>query len=292
MKRQSNKRPDVILCADIHLREDTPVCRNDNFQRAQWEKLQFIKDLQRKHDCPVFHAGDLFHHWKPSPWLLSKAIEHLPDEFITVYGNHDLPQHNIELKRKCGIYTLASAGVLKTLTGCHWGKQPTDMVNHINVMGKRVLVWHVFTYEGKAPFPGITSQKGHALLAKHPTYDLIVTGDNHTPFTVTDGKRVLVNPGSMMRTTADQIDHRPRVYLWYAGEARVEPVYLPIAEDVISREHIDRQEQRNKRIDAFISRLDEDWEAELAFEENLKRFAAKNRVRDTVMEIVYKSIES
>jgi N-acetylmuramoyl-L-alanine amidase len=44
------------------------------------------KKLQEKHQCPVFHAGDLFDYWKPSPWLISKAIEHLPDKFYTIYN--------------------------------------------------------------------------------------------------------------------------------------------------------------------------------------------------------------
>ena len=59
-----------------------------------------FSDLQQKYDCPVYHAGDLFDYWKPSPALLAKTMEHLPKDFYTAYGNHDLPQHNIELAYK------------------------------------------------------------------------------------------------------------------------------------------------------------------------------------------------
>ena len=82
--------------SDPHLRDSIPTCREEEeFQEAQWNKMDFIKALQVKHDCVVLCGGDFFHHWKASPWLLSKTIEHLPARFHTIYGQHDLPQHNI-----------------------------------------------------------------------------------------------------------------------------------------------------------------------------------------------------
>ena len=62
---------DFILCADIHLMESTPICRLDDFvEQTQWRKLQWLKDLAIKHNCPVLCSGDLFDYWKPSPALL------------------------------------------------------------------------------------------------------------------------------------------------------------------------------------------------------------------------------
>ena len=108
------KPPSTILASDFHLREDHPVCRTDDFWQAQWKKVDFVSELQEKYDCPVLHAGDLFDFWKPSPYLLTETIKHLPNKFFTVYGQHDLPQHNLKLAYKCGINTLAEAGKLKT----------------------------------------------------------------------------------------------------------------------------------------------------------------------------------
>src|SRR5690606_7962245 len=98
--------------------------RTDDFQASQWKKLRFLKKLQKKHNCPVLHAGDLFHHWKPSPYLLAKTMKNLPKQFRTVYGQHDLPQHNFELRNKSGIYALEAARSLEVLEGCHWGDSP------------------------------------------------------------------------------------------------------------------------------------------------------------------------
>jgi DNA repair exonuclease SbcCD nuclease subunit len=65
---------DAILGADLHIRESVPACRIDDYINAQWTKLLFIQNLCEKNGCPFLVAGDLFDHWKPSPYLLSRCI--------------------------------------------------------------------------------------------------------------------------------------------------------------------------------------------------------------------------
>ena len=292
MLRTSKKitKPDLILTADWHLRETHPRCRLDNFcEETQWKKVKFIADIQEQYNCPVIHAGDLFDYWKPSPYLLSKTIEYLPKQFYTVYGNHDLPQHNIELAEKSGIYTLERANCInriipKEIQLISWGMMPFE--NEDNV-----LVWHIFTYQGKEPFPGCVSLTAKKLLKNYPQYDLIVTGDNHQSFIEEYEDRLLVNPGSIFRMDADQINHKPRIYLYYASTNSVESIYIPIEESVISRQHIDVVKERDDRINAFITQLNDNWQIGLSFEENIKQFEHKNNVRKSVMDIIYKAIE-
>lgn len=296
LRTKTNMSPNIILCSDFHLREDQPICRTDDFWEAQWKDVDFISDLQKKYNCPVIHAGDLFDFWKPSPYLLSEAMHHLPKEFYTIYGQHDLPQHSLELAYKCGINTLLNAGKLTLLPGIHWGQDPKT---ESDLFGEKILIWHVFNYQGKPPWPGCISSTASKLLNAFPQYDLIVTGDNHKSFVermqdgVINGKerfRLLVNPGSLNRQEADDIDNEPRIYLWYADTNTVESVYIPLEPNVISREHIELKEERDARIEAFISRLDGNWEASLSFEQNLEQFEKTNSVRKSVMDIVYKAI--
>jgi DNA repair exonuclease SbcCD nuclease subunit len=287
------KQVDLILCSDIHLREDKPVCRTDDFVNVtQWKKLDFIAELQKKYNCPVLHGGDLFHHWKPSPWLITKTIEHLPKQFYSVAGNHDLPQHNLDLIDKCGINVLAWAGKLTVLdwfskyTGIHWGQSPQPIDK--NFSDYKILVWHKFNYIGKEPWPDCTEPKASKLLKQYPNYDLIITGDNHQPFVQEYEGRILVNPGSLSRQKASET-HLPRVYLYNAESNTVEPVFIPIEENVITREHLEKEEQRNERIDIFVSQLSENWKVSMSFEDNLQRLEKKNQVRQSVMQIVYKA---
>lgn len=286
---------DLILTGDWHLQEDTPVCRTDNFMQTQWAKVGFISDLQKKHGCPVIHSGDFYNHWKPSPNLLRETMKHLPDKFFTVYGNHDLPQHNLELSYKCGINVLEQAGFLKVLDDCHWNQIPDKPSVVIHVSPKKtvnILVWHVTAYQEKEVWMDSGAFSGQNILRRFPKYDLILTGDNHKPFEDERDGRILINPGSIFRLSASQIEHRPRVYLYYADTNTVEPIYLPIEKNVISRAHIEAKEERDSRIDAFISQLDSDWEAATSFEENLEIFKNTNKTRKEVIQIIYKAIES
>src|SRR5512133_3501699 len=138
MKRVS-RQPDAILCSDIHLRLDRPVCRTDDYQAAEWKKLNFINDLVALYECPVLCAGDVFDYWKASPELLSHAMVNMPKMFHTVYGQHDLPQHNSELAYKSGLTTLNIANFVFLLShkpknmsytfavqGIDWKHEPAD----------------------------------------------------------------------------------------------------------------------------------------------------------------------
>jgi DNA repair exonuclease SbcCD nuclease subunit len=290
-----NKIPTAILTSDWHLREDTPICRTDDYWSAQWKKVDFISALQKKYNCPVIHAGDLFDKWKPSPYLLSTTILHIPDCFYTILGQHDLPQHSLELIKKCGTYTLSKANKLHILPWCHWGQDPKDCKDFegsINIGGPKVLVWHKMNYQGKKPWPGCIDPMAVSLLRKYPQFDLIVTGDNHQSFSEEYKGRILVNPGSLMRMDADQVDHRPCVYLWFAEDNSIQQVFIPIIPNVITREHIEQAEQRDMRISAFVSKLNDDYKTELSFEENLEQFFKANNIKESVKEIIYKSTEN
>jgi len=291
-RTRNNKKPSLILTSDWHLREDTPVCWTGDFQKEQWEAVGFVRILQKTYNCAVFHAGDLFHHWKPSPWLLAQAIDLLPKNFYTVYGQHDLPQHNWELRGKSGINCLKIAGALTVLDECHYGQEPNkgSLIIPNGNPDRSILVWHHMTYI-IPPFPGATGGQADRLLVKYSQFDLMVTGDNHRSFWTNYGKQLLVNPGSLTRQTADQMDFQPRVALWYADTNTIEWVNIPIGQGMITREHIERTEKRDERIEAFISRLDKEWEVGLSFEQNLEEFFNKNDIREPVKQIIYKAIE-
>lgn len=296
--RRRMGKPTAILSADMHLREDTPICRTDDYFAAQAKKIKFLSDLQREHDCPILDAGDVFDNWKPSPYLLGWVIANLPNKsmLLTVPGNHDLPQHNMENIEKSGLSVLHKAKMIWILhererNHCsgftaHGFPYQSVIQPPIEMARSNVALSHQMTWHLKKPYLGCTAGSAMKLLQKHKEYDLIVTGDNHQPFVVEHEGRLLVNPGSMMRMTAAQKDHRPRVYLWYAEGRKVRPVYYPIEKDVISREHIERTESRDERIEAFVTRLKGECEIGLSFEKNLEEFMDKNKTSTAVKELI------
>jgi len=292
MKNKQSFKPTIIICGDIHLREDQPICRTDSFLDAQWRKLDFIWQLQKQYDCLVLCGGDLFENWKPSPYLLTETIKHLPNQFYTVYGNHDLPNHNLDLAYKSGINTLKEAGKLEVLPDCSWGQTP-DKGFYIPEIHKSILVWHILTYSKKLPFPGCKESSARVLLKKYPQFPLIITSDNHQTFVEEYQGRYLINPGSMTRQKSDQIDHKPCVFLWEASTNKIEQVFLPIEPGnlVITREHIEKDEARDSRIQAFIEKLTDESITDVNFQDNLKQFLSQNPLKKSVVNYIYKALE-
>lgn len=294
-------RVDAILTGDLHLREDPPICRTDDFLKAQEKKLMWLRDLQKKYRCPVIDSGDVFHKWKSSPWLLKLAIDLLPNEFYTIPGNHDLPGHNLNQFDKSGLAVLISAGVAKwpkkavcglscPVYSFPWGTSPKPRSDESRKT-ESLAIAHIMVWQGEIPWPGCEDPSAKQFLRKMKGYKLVLTGHNHKPFVEELNGRLLVNPGSLMRTTVDQINHKPRVYLWDQEKNCVTPEYVPIETEVISREHLEKKEERDKRISAFIERLSDNYEISGNFQSNLEKFYSINKIRESVKRIIANAMD-
>lgn len=312
-RRQVKQKPqaDAILSADWHIRPDTPVCRTDNFWEAQEKKINFILDLREQHGCPLLIAGDLGDYplnrgWPTwlSRWAIKKFKGH---HIVSICGQHDLPNHRLDLWEKSGIGILEAAGVIKVLgfndfthtlsdnptielAMFPYGKEIQPIYKGKKPDWPVIAMTHEMVIESKKLWPGQVAPKGHQLLKKFPEYSLILTGDNHNPFVCEYQGRLLVNPGSLMRTTASQESHRPRVYLWWAETNEIEAVYLPIEDGVISREHIDMAEERSDRMDAFVARVRDDVEIALSYEDNVENYLKRFRTEKPVVTKIWEHV--
>jgi len=283
------KQPDLIFGSDFHLRDTIPICRTDDSVSAQTKKLNFISALQERYGCPFVHAGDVWDTWKPTPFMITYAIKYLPKVFWTIIGNHDAPQHNLSLIPKSGLQVLAESGRIKILDTCHFGQIPTEP--SLIIKGRRILIWHKMVWQKTKPYPTCVDPPASTILKQYKECHLILTGDNHKTFVEEYEGRLLVNPGSMMRMDADQADHKPCVFLWYAEDNSVQQVFLPIEEGVVSREHLVVKQERDSRIDAFISKLNDKYEVSLSFENNLEQFFKTNDIDKEVKQIIYTNLE-
>ena len=285
-------KPVLIATSDWHLTEATPVCRKDDYVKAQWKKVDFIKELQKELGCRVIHHGDLFDYWKPSPALLSETIEHLPAQFHTIYGNHCLPQHSYPLRIKSGVYTLEKAGALTTQEDGSWGTgdEIGFLYKESQLAKKMIGIQHIFVYKGKMPWPDCPYESAMRYMARNNAMDLYLVGDNHTTFTIVREGKILINPGSLMRMTGAQTEHKPCVFIYYDNHT-IEKVFLPIEEGVVSREHLEQLNQKSARIEAFISRIKDDAMTEISFEDNLDIFFKRNKVKEEVKQLIYASLE-
>lgn len=302
-RTKRTKIADAILTADLHLSLRTPIARTDDYPEAQKRKLQFIQELSYKNNfCPILCSGDIFDRWNSTSELCSWAFDNLPKNIIAIPGNHDLPLHSLDQYKKSSLYLLDTVQKIIVL------KNEGLFVRGMDVFGiasgsdiriterkstrRRILLLHELVIQNTgSPIPGgYTAAKILEMFGKD--FDLIVTGDNHQSFTVKTKKSLLVNPGSMMRITADQADFRPRCYLYYAEDNSVVPVEFPIQKEVHNRDHLIGKKEREERIAAYIERMKTDWDVGVSFRGNLEAFFKENSVPRKVREIIWQHLES
>lgn len=306
-KTKPTNKADAILCADLHLSPRVPKCRSEEeYVPAMLKKLEFIRDLQEQHGgIPVLCAGDVVDKWyldKGEQWFVTQIIQ-LMNNWIAIPGQHDLPQHNVELYDKSWLATLEEAncievfeephiykmlnreGVFNSIYTLPWGTEPTGCVKEDT---HTIALIHRMVYQGKPPYPGAEKDGGAAksLMRKMKGFDLIVSGDNHETFVEEIGDRLLVNPGSMMRTSAKQIDHEPSVFFWYAEGNTVERVALPYDRHAVSREHIERTEKHDSRMQAFVEKLEGEVDLSVGFKENVIKRIKESKVNKGTKEII------
>lgn len=319
--KRAERKPTAILTSDIHMTETVPVSRTDDYLGAQLVKLEFLNQLQEEYGCPVWDSGDLFDYWKASPWLMSRAYETLP-YMITIPGNHDLPAHNITLFDKSalahiqrtrgdvrviaptepGMGSVHQMGDEYVIVGLPYGQlknfDPDALFNHPDFpegIETFVLMLHEFVWPGsKPPWKGAPGYSAGEILERFgPYFDLILTGDNHSPFVEELDGAILVNPGGMMRDTAAMVDDRPRCYLYYAEDNSVEPVYYPIVAGVHDISYLTTTKERDARLEAYISNMKEGAGGAhgLSFENNLEAFFKANNTPRKVRELIWHHME-
>lgn len=300
MTRSKSKIPIAILCADIHLRDTTPICRIDDYFESQQKKIDYIRELQDFIGVPIFCAGDLFHTAKSSPFLESWVIKNIPQNFYTIAGQHDLVNHRKELFNHSSIGVLNSSGSIIYLmrgmegwVGINCNKEislfPDNTISD-NLPIIRILLLHTFIRKPKdLQDKQIGGYPARKVLQDNPDFDIIVTGDNHKPFIVEYENRKLINCGSMMRMKTDQIDHKPRVYILY-NDLSVEEEYLPIKDNVIDDSHIQFVQERDYKMEEFVKRANSNFELGLDYKENIKAYFRNNKENDNVQNIVWRSM--
>lgn len=278
---------DAILCSDFHLWEPgtNPPCRLDDHSEAQWQKIKQIKILKKKYNCDIFHAGDLFEFWKSSPELTNLAIALLP-KMKSIAGQHDLPQHNIELIKKSSFKTLVGSKTIEFLSSQGNWEFDIDTIEPFEYKSRKIIIMHKLIYEGELPFPGCTAPNVNKVFKMFPKADLILSGDNHKTITATKGKQLLINPGSLTRHKASQADHKPCVFLYNAELNDFKIHYLKIKKDVISREHIEIAKHKEERSIAFIEKLKDSWDIGLSFEDNIEKAIQENDIPKKMQTII------
>ena len=217
----SKPKPIALFCADIHLSADKPEWRGEeDYGAVCRNKWGQIKSLSDDLGIPIFVAGDLFHKARDHDALDIFFDAYHGRQVYAVKGQHDMVTHNnvrrsafdnaLTAGKLFPLRTWVGLGRKVAVQGCGWGDTiPTPLFNMFNILVIHRQYWH-----GTPVVPGQT--EGNAEIAFKTDlkgFDLVFSGDNHTPFVINDGERRMYNCGAICRRNIDMALTEPRVYI-------------------------------------------------------------------------------
>lgn len=243
----------ILIVGDLHLRTRPPKRRREaDFQDVCLGKLRQIRDIGDTRAAAVLQVGDFFDSSDPSKGLIAAVIYLLLDRpvvsssWFAIHGQHDLRYHSQEAAGRSALRILEAAGVVKIMDagGCLIGRRGATVrfvgasfgeVPYLQVPleypdeGFNVLVAHAMV--GDRPlWPGHDLTGPEQYVRKYPGYNLYCLGDYHYPFSVRVGDAWVINPGAVLRLTADERDRsrRPKVVLFDTDGGEPEDIYLDV----------------------------------------------------------------
>lgn len=290
----------AILVADIHLTTLKPACRNDK----DWMETQafYLDQLKKFADgSPILCAGDIFDRWNTSPELINFALKYLPDGMICVPGQHDLPNHRIDLMDRCGYGVLRQTGKIQDISnriiqekgmriyGFGWGqsiKSPKrDPGSYV-----QVALAHQYVWQAGSSYPGAPDSSHVSKLARSlEHFHVGVFGDNHKGFTAKlAGKVVVHNCGGFIRRKTDEMDYEPSMGILY-GDGTVKRVRFDTS---IDRFHAIPEDKKSAPLNmkAFLDGLEGLGEHGLNFQEAVENYLKTENVDPKVKEIILSAI--
>lgn len=298
MRRRSVSGDEAVAIAvgDLHAGNLHPRCRErDDYFEVLLKKIHWICELGTELQVPVFQAGDLFDHWSQPPTVLNAVAAALKTSarspktrWECTIGQHDVPNHDLQQIKSTAWQNMRLAEVIdyRSSVDCYgWGAPIHACSNSLGIALAHVSTWMKPYAPGQAP---VEAMRTLARFVKQG-YRLVITGDNHSRFSYVDkAGNILINPGSVMRMTADQADHVPSVTVIHRDESgayRLEHRTIPVIDEIRPTE-VEEANVMDERIETFVKRLGESQDVTLSFRDNLKKVAKGAKASAGVISIL------
>lgn len=299
-----------LLLSDIHKMLESPVARLDNIHEAQEKKLDYVFSWAVENEAKILMAGDVSH--RPRGWYLLpfwvSFLKAYDVPVYAVYGQHDLYMYSGKARTATTLGILASTGLVEILgdwnyimdnwciKGCSIGEEVPEPTEGF----KNALVIHKMIVDKKL----WASQEDYIwapdFLAEHKGYDLILCGDCHQKFLYKMDGRIICNTGCLTRYTADEYNftHKPGFFEFSTETAKIKWHDIPHepAEKVLTREHIEREQEVDEMLEGFIKAIQETTPGlyskkgsefgGISFMDNLQTLMAKEQVSEEVKNII------
>ena len=299
-----------IITADWHLRSQRPRCRlDDDWLETQRNALTLIANEAVEHEADVIVLGDIF----DSTNETTNEVIGLVQEFAVLLetmnlklyilaGNHDLPQHNLENIHRSAFNILIYSkniyhlGQLKINDGKSTMNVSASNFGADDLLNADIVFKHILCFpENEKIPPNDEIVKPSELFVQFENAKYIFTGDYHRQFVYAKGKtKKLINPGCLIRQAADMMDYEPVVFCieFKNGELTYTTLPIPDDEKLVTDEYLEKEEERNNRIEAFIERIIENEQVTFDFIENVHNLLKNNKIESEIKNTILELMEN
>jgi len=274
----------IVTFTDLHLADNNPISRKDNYCWSILNKLEQIKDMCKINKVDLaLCAGDIFHLKTPtknSHFLVSQVIElfkSFPCPVYSIYGNHDLRQDNISTLPKQPFYTLVKSGALTYLYDDFFNKGSIRIfgmdycsfpeINKFNKDNKgekvQICVAHV---NASSKFSDLFGERVYTYQElQNTTPNIFVFGHYHPDQGIeVHNNKYFINVGSISRGSLkkDELERIPSIgYIEIDDNYKIkcEQIRLNVlsSSDIFDLNKKEKEEKEQEEIEKFISEMKE-----------------------------------
>ncbi len=305
--QRRDERTIALFCSDLHLSHKPPLYRSNepNWYDAMLRPIEELKKLQRRYNCPVFCAGDIFNVWNAPAELINWALKHLPNMYV-IPGQHDLPDHSLKDIERSAFWTLVQAGKIEMLhsefarafcltssvhvSGFAFGEKvvPGQSCRYL----KHIAIIHQYNWIPKCNYIGAkTESLVSTTREEFNGYDVVVAGDNHKWFTAKTKSGVFWNCGSLMRRHANEKHYFPTIGM-LTEDGRMIGYELSISEDNYIEVTKEETKENEMDLQKLVSSLQNLNNSKTDFVKTVEEFMEKYGSDKEVQKILAAAMES
>jgi len=290
----------IGLISDLHLLSKLPENRTDDILERQWGKLECVlskcKAMGVNH---LFQAGDFFdipRNWETLHRTITLLQRYTSVRIYCVEGQHDRYMRsdnsvtNLSLLHRLGLVTILKNSITFGSQFVVHGISFEDNMNIDKAMDEielstdnyNVLVIHA-PISDTPLFDGHECSKANILIKKHKDFDLILCGDIHKSFVISNKDRMIVNTGSMVRKQRNEYNrtHEPHFLIMDIRNNNLSQYSIPY--NSFDKAFSQREQIiESKVLTEFIEAINMPVSDEMDVFKRIERFISDNNIEDGV----------
>lgn len=234
----------ITFATDFHLRYTAPISRTDDerYFHNILTKVKYLIDFANSNCDLIIFGGDIFD--KPDiPYSLLisfiKELKKAKKPILSIIGNHDIYGYSGDSINKSAIGVLFENKIIKKIDNIIFENEKIR-IKGIHCFSDLILDDYKEGYYNIAVIhKPITNQsipntiKIENIIDKNK-YNLLLCGDIHQPFEYIHGNSVILNPGSLSRTSIIDKDRDVVFYYIAIEDNKIEykKIKVPFEKDV------------------------------------------------------------